>query len=59
VALPVAIPYILRWAKQDWNITFYVSAAVYATGILSWIFLDSVTPLPQPEGKARVTLMRA
>jgi len=48
VALPVAIPYILRWANNDWNITFYVSAAVYATGILSWAFLDSVTPLPQP-----------
>jgi MFS transporter, ACS family, glucarate transporter len=48
VALPVAIPYILKWANHDWNVTFYVSAAVYATGILSWMFLDSVTPLPQP-----------
>lgn len=48
VALPVAIPYILRWAHQNWNVTFYVSAAVYATGILSWVFLDSATPLPQP-----------
>jgi MFS family permease len=48
IALPVAIPYILKWANHDWNVTFYVSAAVYATGILSWMFLDSVTPLPQP-----------
>jgi MFS transporter, ACS family, glucarate transporter len=48
VALPVAIPYILKWANHNWNVTFYVSAAVYATGILSWMFLDSVTPLPQP-----------
>jgi MFS family permease len=48
VALPVAIPYILQWAHHDWNVTFYVSAAVYATGILSWLFLDSTTPLPQP-----------
>jgi ACS family glucarate transporter-like MFS transporter len=47
VALPVAVPYILRWAGNDWNVTFYVSAAVYATGILSWAFLDSKTPLPQ------------
>lgn len=49
VALPVAIPYILKWANHDWNVTFYVSAAVYATGILSWMFLDSVTPLLRPE----------
>jgi len=48
VALPVAVPYILLWANHDWNVTFYVSAAIYATGILSWMFLDSVTPLPQP-----------
>jgi MFS transporter, ACS family, glucarate transporter len=45
VALPVSIPYILLWANNDWNVTFYVSAAIYATGILSWMFLDSVTPL--------------
>jgi ACS family glucarate transporter-like MFS transporter len=45
VALPVSIPYILRWASNDWNVTFYVSGAIYSTGILSWIFLDSVTPL--------------
>jgi ACS family glucarate transporter-like MFS transporter len=47
VALPVAVPYILRWAGNDWNVVFYVSAGVYATGILSWMFLDSVTPLAQ------------
>ena len=56
VALPVAVPYILRWSNNDWNVTFYVSAAVYATGILSWMFLDSVTPLPQPAGPREVNL---
>lgn len=45
VALPVAVPYILKWANGDWNVSFYVSAAVYATGILSWIFFDSKTPV--------------
>jgi MFS family permease len=56
VALPVAIPYILKWANHNWNVTFYVSAAIYATGILSWMFLDSVTPLPQPAGEIQPNL---
>jgi MFS transporter, ACS family, glucarate transporter len=47
VALPIAVPYILRAAHNNWSVVFYVSAAVYATGILAWLFLDSVTPLPQ------------
>lgn len=46
VALPVAVPYLLKWANGDWNITFYVSAAVYATGIICWVFFDSTTPVP-------------
>ena len=55
VALPVAVPYILIWANNNWNVVFYVSAAVYATGILSWVFLDSVTPL-QREAKVQPAL---
>jgi MFS family permease len=42
---PVAIGYILKWTHQDWNLTFYVSAAVYLLGIVCWRFLDPVTPL--------------
>ena len=49
VALPVMVPYILRWANNDWNATFYVSAAIYSTGILAWLALDSVTPLESPK----------
>jgi MFS transporter, ACS family, glucarate transporter len=45
VALPIAVPYILRWASGDWDVVFYVSAAIYATGILAWTLLDSSTPL--------------
>ena len=58
VALPVAIPYILRWAHNDWNFTFYVSAAVYSTGILSWMLLDSVTPLSPPNSEPAVARNR-
>lgn len=43
---PMAIGYVLKWTNQDWNLTFYIAAAVYAAGILCWYFLDSVTPLP-------------
>ena len=42
---PTAIGYILRWTHGNWDVTFYVSAAVYAMGILFWRFLDPVTPL--------------
>jgi MFS family permease len=55
VALPVAIPYILKWTHNDWNFTFYVSAAVYSTGILSWILLDSVTALDQGDSEHALT----
>jgi MFS family permease len=42
---PLAIGYILRWSGNNWNLTFYVSAAVYLMGIVCWRFLDPVTPL--------------
>jgi MFS family permease len=42
---PLAIPYILRWTNNNWNLTFYVSAAIYATGVIFWLLLDPVTPL--------------
>ena len=42
---PLAIGYMLAWSHNNWNLTFYVSAAVYAMGILFWAFLDPVTPI--------------
>jgi MFS family permease len=42
---PLAIGYMLRWSGNNWNLTFYVSAAIYLMGIVCWRFLDSVTPL--------------
>lgn len=49
---PLAISYILRWTGNNWNATFYVSAAVYLTGIIFWRFLDPVTPLGNAGGPA-------
>ena len=46
-AAPVMIGYLLKWTHSNWNLTFYVSAAVYATGIVFWLLLDPVTPLEE------------
>jgi MFS family permease len=42
---PLAIGYMLTWSHSNWNLTFYVSAAVYAMGMIFWRFLDPVTPI--------------
>jgi ACS family glucarate transporter-like MFS transporter len=44
---PLAIGYILYWTDNNWNLTFYLSAAIYLMGIVCWRFLDSVTPLEE------------
>ncbi len=44
---PVVIGYLLKWTHSNWNLTFYVSAGVYVTGILFWLLLDPVTPLEE------------
>ena len=44
---PLATGYLLRWTGGSWNATFYVSAAVYLTGVIFWRFLDPVTPLEE------------
>jgi len=45
---PILIGYILKFTNNNWDMTFYVSAAAYFTGTFCWLFLDPVTPL---EGK--------
>jgi ACS family glucarate transporter-like MFS transporter len=39
---PLVIGYILYWTHNNWNLTFYVSAAIYLMGIVCWMFLDPV-----------------
>ena len=48
---PLAIGYILSWTNNNWNLTFYVSAAIYLCGIFCWMFLDPVTPLEAEPSK--------
>jgi MFS family permease len=48
-ASPTIIGYMLRWTDNNWDLTFYVSAAVYLMAAVMWRFLDPVTPLDEPE----------
>jgi MFS family permease len=43
---PIAIGYIVGVTNQ-WNVAFYVTAAVYGLGALFWLLLDPVTPLEE------------
>ena len=46
---PLMIPYVLSWTNNNWNVNFWMFAAVYFLGALCWVFIDPVTPL---EGEA-------
>lgn len=43
---PIVIGYIVGTTNQ-WNVAFYVTAAVYGLGAVFWLLLDPVTPLEQ------------
>lgn len=47
VVSPIAIGYILSVTNNNWNLAFYVSAAVYFTGVIFWSLLDPVTPFDE------------
>ena len=51
---PLMIGYILSWTNNNWNLTFYVSAAIYFVGSIFWLFMDPVTPL-DPKDEIAVT----
>jgi nitrate/nitrite transporter NarK len=42
---PVAIGYLLTWTNNNWDLTFYISAAIYFMGSIFWWLMDPVTPL--------------
>jgi MFS transporter, ACS family, glucarate transporter len=44
---PVVIGYILQQTNNNWDITFYVSAALYFAGSFFWLVLDPVTPFDE------------
>jgi MFS transporter, ACS family, glucarate transporter len=46
---PTAVGYILGWTNNNWDVTFYVSAAIYFMGSFFWLLMDPVTPLDEAE----------
>jgi MFS family permease len=44
---PMAVGYILTFTDQNWNLTLYISAAIYFLGTFCWMFLDPVKPLDE------------
>ncbi|MBZ5724950.1 MAG: MFS transporter [Acidobacteriia bacterium] len=47
---PLVNGYILTWTHGNWNLTFYVAAAIYLLGIVCWMFLDPVTAIEASAG---------
>jgi MFS transporter, ACS family, glucarate transporter len=46
VVAPSLVGYILK-RTGDWNLTFYISAAIYAGGILCWLAIDPFRKLEE------------
>ena len=51
---PIAVSHMLDWTHHNWDITFYVSAAVYFCGSFFWMFMDPVTPIEGAEARRPV-----
>ena len=45
MAGPLVVGYILQFTDRNWEITFWISSAIYFLGALCWLFIDPVTPL--------------
>jgi MFS family permease len=46
---PLVLPFVLNATNNNWNVTFWVSGAVYTIGGAAWLLIDPVTPLDQDE----------
>jgi MFS transporter, ACS family, glucarate transporter len=42
---PAVIGYVLTISRNNWTLTFYLSAIIYALGIVFWVVLDPIKPL--------------
>jgi sugar phosphate permease len=47
--LPTVVGLILQWTHNNWDVAFYVSAAVYFCGSFFWLLMDPVTPIETAE----------
>jgi MFS family permease len=49
MAGPLVVGYILQFTDRNWEITFWVSSAIYFLGGICWLFIDPVTPLEKAQ----------
>jgi MFS transporter, ACS family, glucarate transporter len=49
----IVVGYLLAWTSNNWNLTFYISAAIYLLGAVCWLFLDSHSPAVVETAPAR------
>jgi len=52
VAAPVAIGHLLEYTHKNWNVVFYLSAAVFVLGAICWAFIDPVTSMDDRDATA-------
>jgi MFS family permease len=45
IMAPALIGYLLKQTGENWNLTFYISAAIYGGGVFCWLAIDPLTPL--------------
>jgi len=51
---PYMIGFILTRMHNNWNVTYYISSAVFLIGAICWLFIDPVTPMDEPEAAPRI-----
>jgi MFS family permease len=42
---PIIIGHLVELSGANWNLTFYISAAIYLVSAVCWLFIDPVTPI--------------
>lgn len=47
MAGPLVVGYVLYFTDRNWQITFWLSSAIYFLGALCWLIIDPVTPLEE------------
>jgi sugar phosphate permease len=53
VAATVVVGHLLDNSQRNWDLVFYLSAAVFVLGAACWKFIDPVTPMDDAEPAAR------
>jgi MFS family permease len=47
VLSPIAVPILLKWSGDNWQVPLLVAAGTYVISAICWVFIDPVTPLEE------------